>query len=341
MTVYIDKKYISLLAPKLNMFRPRGEFLWQFRCPICHDSQKNEYKSRGYIYKKGTNFSFLCHNCGASMRLSDFIRYMDPQLYSEYQLETFREKTSTTNRAKDVEFPKEFLKQPVFAKSTKLKETILTPLSDLPENFFARKFMSDRKVPLKGLYYTSDFSSYIKEQFPECDKELYEEPRIVIPYFDKEGNLLGVQGRSIGPSKIKYITIKSNDDAIKIFGLDKLDTTRRIYVVEGPIDSLFLENAVATMDASLYHAASLLGLDLDYVFVYDNEPRNRQIVSNMRKTVALNRKICIWPSDIKEKDINDMVLKGRSPAEIQHIIDRNTFDGLSATMKLNQWEKTE
>ena len=120
---------------------------------------------------------------------------------------------------------------------------------------------------------------------------------------------------------------------------DLLDVSKPVYVVEGPIDSLFLDNCIATMDAALYHASSLIGLDNDYVFVYDNEPRNKQIVSNMRKTIELGRKVCIWPETIQQKDINDMVLAGNSPAVIQHIIDTNTFDGLIATMKMNQWNK--
>lgn len=339
MTVYIDKKYISLLSPKLKQFKQRGEFLWNFRCPVCGDSQRNQAKTRGYLYKRGERFSFICHNCGSTMKLDKFLRYVDPALYNEYQLETFQEKGGVVKK-KDFTMPSEFLKAPVF-KSTRLKCDGLVELSDLPENFYARKYMTDRKVPLKGLYYTSDFADYVKEQFPEETKTLYKEARIVIPYYDREGNLLGVQGRAIGASKLKYITVKAHEDAPKIYGWDRVDLSKTVYVVEGPIDSLFIGNCVATMDAALYHAASLLGLDLDYIFVYDNEPRNKQIVSNMRKTIAIGRKVCIWPSDIREKDINEMVLVGMHPTQIQHIIDSNTHEGLMATMMMNQWEKTE
>jgi transcription elongation factor Elf1 len=344
MSVYIDKKYISLLAPKLKQFRTRGEFLWNFRCPACGDSQKNEHKARGYIYKRGDRFRFICHNCGSPMSLDKFIRFVDTPLYNEYQLESFQDKVSTRTSTSDkkIHIPEGFMKAPVFAEKALELTDSLVELTDLPENFYARQYMAKRKIPLlKGIYYTSDFAEYIKEQFPDVDKPLRkEEPRIIIPFYDREGSLIGVQGRSIGPSKLKYITIKANDDVQKIFGWDKVDLTKTIYVVEGPLDSLFLYNGVATMDAALYHTASILGLDLDYIFVYDNERRNTQIVSNMRKTVALGRKVCIWPDEITEKDINEMVLAGRSPTEIKHIIDRNSYDGLMATMKINQWEKT-
>ena len=274
----------------------------------------------------------MCHNCGSAMGLSKFLKYVDPHLYSEYQLETFSQ-SNTTNTKVDVGL---FVSNPVF--KTKTLNDDLVCLKSLPTNFPARKYMEDRKVPLKDLYYTNDFAEYVKNQFPENDKQLYKEPRIVIPFYDKSGNLLGVQGRAIGSSKIKYITIK-NEDAPKIFGWNTIDESKRIYVVEGPIDSLFLHNCVASMDATLYRVTQWVGLDRIYTFVYDNEPRNKQILSNMRKTIELGHDVCIWPDNIREKDINDMVKAGMSPAEIQHIIDTNTHNGIMATMKMNQWSK--
>ena len=210
----------------------------------------------------------------------------------------------------------------------------------LPPEFYARKYLEDRKVSLIDMWYAADFAEFVKNLYPHYEKTLYKEPRIIIPFKDKDGNLLGIQGRSLDRhAKIKYITIKGNEDDPKIFGWDRLDALQTVYVVEGPIDSLFLTNSVATMDAALYGAPRILGLDLDYVFVYDNEPRNKQIVSNMRKTIDLDYKVCIWPDTVKEKDINEMVLAGTSPAAIQHIIDNNTHQGLLATMKMNQWSK--
>jgi hypothetical protein len=53
----------------------------------------------------------------------------------------------------------------------------------------------------------------------------------------------------------------------------------------------------------------------------------------------MGKKICVWPDTIQQKDINDMVISGMHPSEIQHIIDSNTFEGLIATMKMNQWSR--
>lgn len=338
MSVYVDKKYISLLSPKLPQFKQRGEFLWNFRCPVCGDSHKDKLKARGYIYKRKEHFGFMCHNCGTTMGLSKFIKYVDPHLYSEYQLESFVQ-SNTTNTKVDV---KQFVTKPVFNIPEAPRSIHLTDavsINGLNPYHPARQYLDNRKVPTNNLYYTENFAEFIKDLFPQVEKTLYKEPRIVIPFYNKDGNLLGVQGRSIGPSKIKYITIKGNENDPKIFGWNRIDVDKTMYVVEGPIDSLFLSNCLATMDAALYHAASIVGLDKDYIFVYDNEPRNKQIVSNMRKTIDMGYKVCIWPNTIREKDINEMVLAGNSPAAIQHIIDNNTFDGIMATMKMDQWSK--
>ena len=337
MSVYIDKKYVALLAPKLSQFKQRGEFLWNFRCPVCGDSQKNKIKTRGYIYKKKERFGFMCHNCSTTMSLPKFIRYVDPSLYNEYQLESFvRSNTSNNVNVAD------FVTKPTFNIPSAPRSILLTDaqsINGLNPYHQARKYLEDRKVPLDNLYYTENFAKFVKDLFPDNSKQLYKEERIVIPFYDKQGNLLGVQGRAIGQSKIKYITIKTDENTPKIFGWNGLDTSKTVYVVEGPIDSLFLVNCVATMDAALYTAPSVVGLDLDYTFVYDNEPRNKQIVTNMRKTIELGRKLCVWPDTIQQKDINEMVLAGMHPSQIQHIIDSNTFEGLIATMKMNQWSR--
>lgn len=341
MSVYVDKKYISLLSPKLKQFKQRGEFLWNFRCPVCNDSQKDKLKARGYIYKRKSNFSFMCHNCGSAMGLSGFIKYIDPYLYSEYQLESFVQSNNKTEQV-DVQ---QFVTKPEFKHvyhedaSDTLFNAGAGRIKTFPPDFYARKYLEDRKVNLIDMWFASDFADFIQKLVPWNEKKIYKEPRIVIPFKDRDGNLLGVQGRAIGPSKVKYITIKLCNDSPKIFGWNKVDISKKIYVVEGPIDSTFLDNCVATMDATLTHVVPIIGIDKQYVFVYDNEPRNKQIVSNIRRTIAAGYDVCIWPENVKEKDINEMVLAGNQPAVIQHIIDNNTYQGIMATMKLNQWSK--
>jgi transcription elongation factor Elf1 len=333
MSVYVDKKFVSLLAPRLKLFKQRGEFLWNFRCPYCGDSHKDKTKARGYIYKKKDNFFYMCHNCHTSTTFQKLLKDEDPMLYREYVLESFTQ--SNTKSEVDVT---QFVSKPVFKPQPKALDA--TAIKSLNINHPARKYLEDRKVPIDKFYFTEDFAEFVRGLVPDYEKTLYKEPRIIIPFYDKDGNLLGIQGRSLDRhSKIKYITIKVDEDAPKIYGWDRAELSRVLYVVEGPIDSIFLDNCVASMDAALYVAPRIIGLDKDYIFVYDNEPRNKQIVSNMRKTIDMGFKVCIWPDTIKEKDINEMVLAGLHPSQIQHIIDSNTYEGLIATMKMNQWER--
>ena len=333
MSLFIDKKFVSLVSPKLERFKQKSEYLWTFRCPICGDSHKNKLKTRGYFYRRKSDLFYTCHNCGTSLSVGNFLKAIDPSLYREYQLERYKNE-STGNVAKpDFSMAKE---KPVFAK--KINLPTITSLSD---NHPAKAYLLKRKLPadrLRDIYYADDFAAFVKEIHPDYDKTVYKEQRIIFPFYDLDNELLGFQGRAIGDSKIKYITIKLDEENIKVFGANKVDPDKRIYVVEGPIDSMFLQNSVATMDASLYNVSLLLG-NHDYVFIHDNEPRNAAIVKHMAKTIGQNKNIFIWPQDIVSKDINDYILTGATSSEIQSIIDKNTFQGLRAKLEFERWRK--
>jgi predicted RNA-binding Zn-ribbon protein involved in translation (DUF1610 family) len=333
MSLFIDKKFVSLVSPKLERFKQKSEYLWTFRCPICGDSHKNKLKTRGYFYRRKSDLFYTCHNCGTSLSVGNFLKAIDPSLYREYQLERYKNE-STGNVAKpDFSMAKE---KPVFAKKINLPT-----IASLSDNHPAKVYLLKRKLPadrLRDIYYADDFAAFVKEIHPDYDKTVYKEQRIIFPFYDVDNELLGFQGRAIGDSKIKYITIKLDEENAKIFGANKVDPDKRIYVVEGPIDSMFLQNSVATMDASLYNVSLLLG-NHDYVFIHDNEPRNAAIVKHMAKTISQNKNIFIWPQDIVSKDINDYILTGATSSEIQSIIDKNTFQGLRAKLEFERWRK--
>jgi predicted RNA-binding Zn-ribbon protein involved in translation (DUF1610 family) len=333
MSLYIDKKFVSLVSPKLERFKQKSEYLWTFRCPICGDSHKNKLKTRGYFYRRKSDLFYTCHNCGTSLSVGNFLKAIDPSLYREYQLERYKNE-STGNVAKpDFSIAKT---KPVFA--TRIDLPTIASLSD---NHPAKAYLLKRKLPadrLSDIYYADDFSAFVKDIHPDYDKTLYKEQRIIFPFYDEKKNLLGFQGRAVGDSKIKYITVKLNDDNKKVFGLDRVDFSKKVYVVEGPIDSLFLQNSLATMDASLSNIITLLG-NHDYVFIHDNECRNSAIVKQMEKTISKNKNIFIWPQDVAAKDINDWILTGTTPAEIQSLIDTNTFNSLRAKLEFERWRK--
>jgi hypothetical protein len=336
MSLYIDKKYISLLAPKLDKFRQKSEYLWNFRCPVCGDSQKNKLKMRGYIYRRKSDLFFTCHNCGTGHSFGNLLKMVDRSLYSQYQMERFKNESAGNTAKPDFSM---LMEKPVFNTQKKIN---LPTIESLPVTHAARGYVKDRFIPKErwvDLYYAEDFAIFVKEIFPEYDKKLYAEPRLVIPFYDEKNILLGFQGRALVNSKVKYITIKLSDDNLKVYGLDRVDKTKKIYVVEGPIDSMFLQNSLAMMDASLYNVISTVG-NYDYTFVFDNEPRNKDVCRHMQKAITMGKSVCIWPKHIAAKDINEMILKGTSPAMIQGIIDSNTFSLLKAQLEFGSWSKT-
>lgn len=343
MSIFIDRKYLKILSPKLNRFTQKKEDLFNFRCPFCGDSQKNKFKARGYVYRKKNDYYYKCQNCGVGHTMYNFINFLDSNLVKEYSLERYKEgETGNQNypKPKTVKATEYKFEKPVFRKKTQIN---LPKISELPLEHYAYQYCIGRKIPsdtYDKLYYANDFKTFIDEILPDHEKDLKsDDPRLIIPFYDEDGTLLAVQGRSLRDSKIRYITIKLAEDSIKIFGLDKVKKEEKVYVTEGPIDSLFLTNAVATADANLLNAVNFIPKD-KLVLVFDNEPRNKDICQTMDKAIEQHFQICIWPEMIQEKDINDMILSGFTSEEICDIIDKNTFVNLRAKMEFIQWKKT-
>jgi hypothetical protein len=278
----------------------------------------------------------MCHNCGASTTFYNFLKQVDPNLIQEYQLERYKNGETGNNNYPKPEFQEVKQEAPKFKKALELPS-----IDSLPEAHFAKNYVQQRRIPeafSSQLYYAEDFREFVATLGIEKEGLHKDDKRLVIPFYDKEKNLIAVQGRSLGESKLRYITLKLHDDNKKVFGLDRIDTDKLVYVVEGPIDSMFLENAVATADSNLESITDVLDKS-KVALVFDNEPRNKEIVAKMEKAIDNHFNVVIWPEMIEKKDINDMILDGFSPDEIQDIIDNNTFVNLRAKMEFISWKK--
>ena len=319
----VDSKYIGLVSSRLQKFKRVKSDLYNFRCPICGDSQKNKNKTRGYLYPVKNNTNFKCHNCGASLSFNNFLKELDPVLHKQYTLEKFKE--GHTGRGFVVEAPKLEFKKPVFKKSLNLPKASSNPV--------AKEYLEKRKLNPEKFYFADKFKEWTNSQKQTFDTIGRDECRIIIPMHDKDNNLIGFQGRSLVPNSVKYITVMLDEEAPKIYGLNTIDEKLPVYVVEGPFDSTFVNNSVA-LCGSDGDVRCLEGSSV--VFVYDNEPRNREIVNRIGKCVSRGESIVIWPSGIVEKDINDMVLAGHN---IMDVIKSNTYSGLEAKIKFNNWKK--
>lgn len=325
-------KYLQLLSPRLEKFKQKKDFLWNFRCPLCGDSSKNKNKARGFVFRTKGDLVYKCHNCQISLPLPKLIQEIDPQLYKEYQLEKFKE--NNQGRVKvDMRKVKRIVSTTPHFKEDKLSS--LTPLDSLNNSHPAKSYILSRKLPTKALYFTEKFKEWTNEVKPGTFEDTsQDEPRIIIPFFTKEGDLFGYQGRSLSPTGLRYITILLDEEHPKVFGLNNVRDDRTIYITEGPFDSLLLSNSVAMAGADINDSDIHLGDDC--VFVYDNEPRNSQICKRISNQISAGQKVVIWPSEIQEKDINDMFLAGH---DVQSVVESNTYSGLTAKLKFNQWRK--
>ena len=319
----VDSKYIGLVSSRLQKFKRVKSDLYNFRCPICGDSTRNKNKARGYIYAVKNNTNFKCHNCGASLSFNNFLKEMDPTLHKQYMLEKFKE--GHTGRNFVVEEPVFEFSKPVFKKKLDLPKA--------SEVSVAKEYLEKRKLNPEKFYFAHKFKEWTNAQKVTFDTIGRDESRIIIPMYDRDNNLIGFQGRSLVPNSVKYITVMLDEEAPKIYGLNEVNEQLPIYVVEGPFDSTFINNSVALCgsDGDLgYFEGS------DIVLVYDNEPRNREIVNRIGKCIARGERVVIWPSGIVEKDINDMVLSGLN---VMDVIKSNTHTGLEAKIKFNNWKK--
>ena len=319
---HVDAKYISLLSTRLEKFKKVKPTLYNFRCPICGDSKKNKNKTRGYIYPVKANTNFKCHNCGASMSFNNFLKKVDPSLHKQYTMEKFKEGFTGKNFV--AEEPQLKFEAPKFKKKLKLPKAI--------ENPRASGYLMARRLDPSRFYYAEKFKKFANSLKPTFESTKHEEERIVIPLFYND-NLIGFQGRSLGESKVKYITVMLDDDAPKIYGLDTIDKNERVYITEGPFDSTFIRNACAMCGADA--VLDNWGIS-NRVWVYDNEPRNREIVNRISRTIDTGDSVVIWPSHIEEKDINDMVMNGH---DVQKLVESNTYSGLEAQLKFATWKK--
>ncbi len=331
MSSYIDLKFINQLSGRLQQFKQKTDYLFNFRCPHCGDSKKSKNKARAYFYRVKNDMFFKCHNCGQGQNFTNFLKFVDPKLHKEYLLERYKGSAPSTPKP-DWKFEK-----PVF--KINILEGLKT-IKELDDEHVAKKYCINRKLPeefFDKLYYTDEFQKLVNKVKPNTYKTQKDHNRIIIPFYDTTGELFAFQGRSLGHDIPKYLTIKLNENKQKVFGLERINFQDHVYIVEGPFDSLFIGNCIAAAGADLSLNNKIPNDKITYIF--DNEPRNKDIINRMYKIVEKDFNIVIWPEDLQFKDVNDMIIGGLTKNKITDIIKTNTYSKLSALTKLNHWKK--
>jgi hypothetical protein len=341
MSAYLDRKYLDMISSSFDGYtvKREGNFLAACRCFLCGDSQKSKIKKRGFFFQKGDGILYTCFNCGCGLKngsclsIKSILKDRFFHLYQEYMVEQFASNKPVVIKEKQIPF--EFI--PPFLENNKPLNQ-LRKISTLDDEHPAKSYLLSRKIPkdkFNEIYYCEHFPAWVNSMVPHKLDEKYDEARIVIPYTNRTGTMTGFQARSMAknPSK-RYITIMLVEGAVKAYNYYGVDFDRENFTVEGQFDSMFLPNCMAMGSADVDKA--LLNMNTS-VIIYDNEKRSEQITKKIRQTIELGFKVVIWPSNLKEKDINEMVLAGHN---VKSIIRKNTFQNQSALLAFNNWTRS-
>jgi len=337
--IYVDQKYISLISHKLRNFNRKAGDDYNFSCPICGDSKKKQRIARGWFYKGDSSYSFKCYNCNAPYSFGMVLKFIDEKVYRQWILE--KKFSSFTSRNVVQETLEREIVKPI--QTNNILDDIIC-VKEFNKDHPAIKYITKRKIPedkWDRIYFSARFIKWINSvkpgTYPE-GSEKYEHPRLIFPFFDESNIPFAIAGRAFGNEKPKYLTIKFDETKEKIYGLESIDCKKDIYIVEGQIDSLFLPNCIAA-------AGSAMNLDFvqknknKCIIIYDNEPRSKEIMNAMQKTIDSGYRVFIWPDKIRFKDINECVMNGINQTEVLNMITENTHQGLSALLKYKAWRK--
>jgi hypothetical protein len=326
MSLFVDKKYINFVSNYFSKFKWKSEKLANCRCIFCGDSTKNKNKMRGYFFPQNNAFFYKCHNCGVSYNVYQLLETVSPGLCREYRIEC--------EWFKDKDIPVE----PSPKKEVVHTDLDIQYISTLPSNHKARLYVEGRQIPVShwnNLAYTEDFSSVAEKLNPDYSGRFFKEDRLLIVFKHKE-EVIGLQGRSFSQrSKIKYITLKKYEGEM-YYNVYNIDPKRKYYITEGPFDSMFLPNAVATLGVTGLKSISAKTDDTNGVYIIDNQPKNKDVVNILKYLIDNGKKVFICPNKIKQKDINSMVL---DKIDVVDLVDNNTYQGLQALLKFNEWKK--
>ena len=172
---------------------------------------------------------------------------------------------------------------------------------------------------------------FINEEYAE---KIPDDQRLIIPFYDEYGQITMLQGRALEKDAfIRYVTVKKSEDVEKTFGLDRINRSKEVYCCEGPIDSLFIDNCLASADSNL------LKVNAD-IYIFDNQYMNKDIKRRIEQAIDLGKKVVLFPKSFVWKDINDAVMAGLTKQEIAEIIKEHTYSGIKAKLVFTKLNKS-
>ena len=334
MSYYVDVKYASMISSRVRNFKRQNDKTWNFSCPYCGDSVRTKSKARGYIYSKKGTLLYRCHNCNVGTTFAKLLEFLDPNMYSEYVMEKY--KSNCTHNHTPKLTPTLLPAKPI--KTSALDD--LQRMSDLAEDHPAAQYVKSRMIPEEYwdvLYFCPKYAEWVSKHHKKIptDKDI---PRLIIPHFSQNNILLGWSGRAFGKEALRYHNVKLGEEQL-LYGLERVDVSKTIYVTEGQLDSLFIDNCIAASGVSAFDSEFIKSHKDNIVLIVDNEPRNPHIVKAVINYITKGYAVVLFPESIVSKDINLMIQSGCSKEDLKTVITTNTFKGIGASLKITQWRK--
>lgn len=335
----IELPLVNALSVRTMNFAQKRAHLWNFSCPYpdCGDNATRKDRARGYVFEFKHRLQYKCHNCSRSLWFPTLLKEQFPDLYQELKIQRYRAQQNSNpiqylDETKEPEPPKQTIAEPPWI-----------PISKLDEHHPAYQYVLNRRIPRArwtDIYYVEKYGDFVR-QMGQKNSRLRNDARIVLPYRDKNGKLIGFTGRSMDPvdNRYKYLAVNLDEESERVFRLNEVMTTRPFIVVEGPIDSLFLENVIAVSGAKLSAPSIVRENRSKAILVADNEPRSKIIVRNIERYIEEGYKVFLWPSSWKCKDINQAVQEGVDAGSIERMILNDSASGMKARTKLAFWRK--
>ncbi|URC15219.1 DNA primase [Paraglaciecola Antarctic GD virus 1] len=333
MEMYMQKDLAKQIMPllSLSVITSTNPLKINFRCPVCGDSRKDKYKCRAWFYEKKGNMKFGCFNCDSGNYIVPFAMEHFANVWESFRILNFQGRQNPK---------KPDIIESMVSKSIKYSNHSYRCVNLFDDDHEVVKYLLNRKIPrsfFKEIFYTSTWKKCADQINEGIMGEITKDyPRIVFPLRDKNGTF-GLQGRDLGDHPAKYQTILSSESAIKVWGTHRVNDSKRVFILEGIIDAMFIANAIAMLGGT--GDTKLLQYN-DKVWVLDNEPRHKDTKKRMNKLIREGEQVLIWlRCPFKGKDVNEMVQNGASIVDINKYMWKHVYSGLMAQAKMSEWSK--
>ncbi len=307
-------------------------------CPICKEGDSWGKKKRFY-YIPNKELAY-CHNCGYSKKALTFITEVTnkPLHTIVNDIKGFDVEILPTEEPKEVKkvidksLPEDCINLSDISQIEYYKDNTIVKL--------ALQLIKDRKLD-KGINKPKTFYVSLKD--------VVHKNRLILPFYDENDDIIFYQSRGLTKKDLferpKYLSKVGAERSL--YGMQNINSNLdNVFIFEGPIDSYFVENGLATCGITERSDKMFTSLQKEQinklnlyekVYVLDNQYCDKAALSKSIILADNNEKVFIWPKELKQfKDFNDICVAGNKDKIKPEFILKNTHSGLKAKLLLTE-----